>query len=208
MLSAMHRAARSGEWLGGQLRSFTSAEHSAHGTCLVPEPLTVGVLPSLTLVTLPAPRLSCLVVTRVTVKAWVRATAPRVLFGSAILAPRGETEAQGDGTQPQGRLLCGLPGLGSCPAGCSELRPPQIAGWSSCPLSPLLMSLTPWFSLQSFEEYFRTAQCGHRAQTLSVCSACPGSECPTGFGFRQRGVSLLSLGPMSTLGKEVISSLV
>lgn len=49
----------------------------------------------ITLVTLPVPRLTCVVVTRVTVKAWVSATASTMLFGSAIsegkLRPR-ETE--------------------------------------------------------------------------------------------------------------------
>lgn len=157
----MHRAAREGGSASQQLRSFTCAERSAHQSCLVPKPLTMGGSPSITLVTLPVPRLSCLVVTRVIVKAWVSATAPRTLFRSAISAPRGETEAQGERTQPQSS---GLPG--SCPDGYLELRFLLIAEWSAlyhsrCPM--------PCFLLQSSEEaYLRAAlSVAMGAQTLS-----------------------------------------
>jgi hypothetical protein len=80
--------------MGGlwQLQRFTCAERS--------EPLTVGGSPSTMLVTLCVPRLSCLIMTLVT-----RVMASRMFFRSSISAPRGETEAQEIGTQPQDRLL-------------------------------------------------------------------------------------------------------
>lgn len=82
---------------------------------------------------------------RVTVKAWVSATASRMLFRSAISAPRRETEAREEGTQPQGRLVC--PPMDTPDAlfhhnirfffffgGGAQLRAAQCSSWGSDPV--------------------------------------------------------------------------
>lgn len=84
---------------------------------------------------------------RVTVKAWVSATASRMLFRSAISAPRRETEAREEGTQYRADwsallwkllMLCfitisGFFFLGGGEGG-AQLRAAQCSSWGSDPV--------------------------------------------------------------------------
>lgn len=189
--------------MGGPLSSssFTCAECSARGSCVVPEPLTVGGSPSVTLVTIPVRRLSCLVVTGVIVKVRLSATASRMLFGSVTSAPRGETEAQGEGTQPWGRLLCGLGGLAHALRGALNSDPAD----SRVVCSVTTPDVPDGFYCHWQEAFFRAAQCSQGAQPSVHLSATPVSalSVPLTSVLGSVWVLLFSLGPCVCSGKWV-----